>query len=186
MTWSFAPSSLFCHKLGYRLVSSRRRQLPLGWPMVPARSVATTTISHVPHPAALAVGTPKNDRNARARYARRRASHRAQTLRSITHSKSQRGGRGKFCEHDAQIHGVYARLDDAHEHRTKRGVVGAKSCVRAPPGRLAASVAVEREGRRRSTQDGGPSSELEREAYLRKRDAERRREGGEPARHLRQ
>ena len=107
-------------------------------------------------------------------------------MRSITHSKSQRGGRGKFCEHDAQIHGVYARLDDAHEHRTKRGVVGAKSCVRAPPGRLAASVAVEREGRRRSTQDGGPSSELEREAYLRKRDAERRREGGEPARHLRQ
>ena len=115
-------------------------------------------------------------------YARRRASHRAQTLRSITHSKSQRGGRGKFCEHDAQIHGVYARLDDAHEHRTKRGVVGAQSCARAPPGRLAASVAVEREGRRRSTQDGGPSSELEREAYNRKRDAERRREGVEPAR----
>ena len=112
--------------------------------------------------------------------------HRAQTLRSITERKSQRGGRGQFCEHDAQIHGAYQRLDDAHEHRTKRGVVGAKSCVRAPPGRLAASVAVEREGRRRSTQDGGPSSELEREAYLRKRDAERRREGGEPARHLRQ
>ena len=112
--------------------------------------------------------------------------HRAQTLRSITHSKSQRGGRGKFCEHDAQIHGVYARLDDAHEHRTKRGVVGAQSCARAPPGGLAASVAVEREGRRRSTQDAGPSSELKREAYLRKRDAERRREGGEPARHLRQ
>ena len=117
-------------------------------------------------------------------YARRRArTSQGPDVEVDYAQQNQRGGRGKFCEHDAQIHGVYARLDDAHEHRTKRGVVGAQSCARAPPGRLTARVAVEREGRRRSTQDGGPSSELEREAYLRKRDAERRREGGEPARH---
>ena len=99
--------------------------------MVPARSVATTTISHVPHPAAVAPGTRTKRRNASVHLGAKHRTPQGPDVEVDYAQQNQRGGRGKFCEHDAQIHGVYARLDDAHEHRTKRGVVGAQSC--APP-----------------------------------------------------